>query len=148
MRQKYCLLCRSFIVPPQRKRVSLSFLDYIINLALVLTRSLALSMSLDGALSLVSDADEVLAELFRDGGRLLRHDRVLVHAHNQGCKKKSRVKHKTTIFVIFICGSYSCASYMAMVVGWVDFDNGCSLGWWANPAQAGRYTVTHLIDEN
>ena len=93
MRQKYCLLCRSFIVPPQRKRVSLSFLDYIINLALVLTRSLALSMSLDGALSLVSDADEVLAELFRDGGRLLRHDRVLVHAHNQGCKKKSRVKH-------------------------------------------------------
>jgi len=40
--------------------------------------------SLDGALSLVSDADEVLAELFRHGGRLLRHDRVLVHAHDQG----------------------------------------------------------------
>ena len=93
MGQKYCLLFRSFIVPQSRKLVSLSFLDYIINLALVLTRSLALSMSsLDGALSLVSDADEVLAELFRHGGRLLRHDRVLVHAHDQGCKKKrSRV---------------------------------------------------------
>ena len=78
---------------PLRKLVSLSFLDYIINLALVLTRSLALSMSLDGApSSLVADADEVLAELFRHGCRLLRHDRVLVHAHDQGCKKKSRVQ--------------------------------------------------------
>jgi len=47
--QKYCLLFAvSFF--PQKKEAGFSFLDYIINLALVLTRSsLALSMSsLDG----------------------------------------------------------------------------------------------------
>ena len=35
----------------------------------------------------VPDPDEVLAELFRYGGRLLGHYGVLVHADDQGWKK-------------------------------------------------------------
>jgi len=33
---------------------------------------------------LVADGDEVLAQLLRHGGGLLRHHRLLVDAHNQG----------------------------------------------------------------
>ena len=35
-------------------------------------------------LQLVADGDEVLAELLRHGGRLLRHHGLLVDAHDQG----------------------------------------------------------------
>ena len=71
---------------------SFSFL----NLALILTRSLfrcpsSLGCRVRTALRLVPDPDEVLAELFRHGGRLLGHDRVFVQADNQ-CWKKTTIE--------------------------------------------------------
>ena len=87
--------CSSSLLSPQFLSFPKGSFSFLLNLALILTRSLFRCPSSLGcrvriaALRLVPDPDEVLAELFRHGGRLLGHDRVFVQADNQCWKEEN-----------------------------------------------------------